>query len=88
MAPEGKNGFVRTIFWTLIIGSFGWSTFIGVGLLKAGSTCASEAKKDRQAIQEKVYVELKEIRKEQNEQTQAILLGLERLKTKIEKSGN
>ena len=35
---ELNNGFVRTMFWVLILGSFSWTTLVGVGLLKVAAS--------------------------------------------------
>jgi len=34
MKNNSINGFVRLVFWTLIIGSFGWTTLVGIGAFK------------------------------------------------------
>ena len=62
-----KNGFVKTIFWTLILASFGWTTFIGIGTMKV---CADEAAKretcDKEII-EKIDTKLEKQQKTQQD---------------------
>lgn len=46
--PSGSNGnnavFIRAIFWALLVGSFGWASFIGItGMSSLNGHCA-EAK--------------------------------------------
>lgn len=76
--PE-KNGFVRTIFWTLIIGSFGWATFIGIGAIKAIAGEADKREKCDKELQEKIDIKLEK----QTQQTQEMLIMLSEIKQDI-----
>ena len=54
MSPTNGNGsFLRMIFWGLLIGSFGWTTFVGWGTLQAVASHCEQQK-----------VEFTEVRKE------------------------
>jgi hypothetical protein len=51
--PEGNGKFIRTIFWALLIGSFGWTTFVGYGLLQALASTATTAQTLAKGVEEK-----------------------------------
>ena len=76
--PE-KNGFVRTIFWTLILSSFAWSTFVGIGMMKALADESDKRDKCDKEIMEKVETKLEKQQKQQQE----ILMVLYDLKRDI-----
>ena len=81
---DGNGKFLRGVFWALLIGSFGWATFIGItGLAALNSHCA-EAKTEM-TTQKNDYIsrdefmlreltkEFKEINNSMSEQHQDIL---------------
>lgn len=47
---NGASGFIRTILWTLIIGSFGWTTFAFMTVLSVHSAHCREAEAKQETI--------------------------------------
>ena len=50
MPGNGNGSFIRAIFWALLIGSFGWATFIGITTMSAMSGHCTEAEAKMAAI--------------------------------------
>ena len=82
-----KNGFIRTIFWSLIIGSFGWTTFIGVGLLRVDAAEADKREKCDKEIIDKIEAKLEKQNKAQVE-TLVVLSEIKKDIKHIMKNGN
>ena len=51
---EGNGKFLRTIFWGLLIGSFGWTTFVGYGVTQTFGAHCKDQKEEITSIRKEI----------------------------------
>ena len=58
---DGNGKFLRGVFWALLIGSFGWTTFVGYGLAQGLVAQAKETKQDMTDLRCEISAKLDKI---------------------------
>ena len=51
---ESNGKFLRGVFWALLIGSFGWTTFVGWGLAQTIGSHAKDQKEEITAVRKEI----------------------------------
>lgn len=83
MSENGNGKFIRGLFWALVIGSFGWTTFVAFGIITNFSAHCSEAKAEATEIRKEMVARDEIINKEVRDGFTDIKSTLAELRTDI-----